>query len=100
MPLAFSYNSSMDNMIKNGKVNLDNLSDFRKPNNGFVGRRVDGSSIVSVDCGDNPDLIALMVDKDDPYSWDKFCDMISDFDPRGQVHIDYLFVDGQPRIFH
>ena len=79
------------------KVNLDKIA--RKPLNGFVGRRVDGSSIVKVDIGDNPKLKALMVSKDLD-AWDKFCDAIGDFDPRGQVHIDWLFVDGKPKVFH
>ena len=83
------------------RVSLDLIS--RKPLNGFVGRRVDGSSIVKVDIGDNPKLKALMIDSNPDSineSWDKFCDAIGDFDPRGQVHIDWLFVDGSPRVFH
>mgnify|MGYP001347875335 CR=1 FL=1 len=80
------------------KVNLENIS--RKPVNGFVGRRVDGSSIVVVDVGDNPKLRDLMIDNDNASSWDIFCNSIGDFDPRGQVHIDWLFVDGQARVFH
>ena len=84
---------------KKGKVDLDQLADFRKPDNGFVGRRVDGSSIVSVNVGDNPDIIKLMVSHD-VSAWDKFCDMIGDMDPRGQVHIDWLFVDGVAKEFH
>jgi len=79
------------------KVNLDKIS--RLPINGFIGKRVDGSSIVKVDIGDNPKLKALMVSKDLD-AWDKFCDAIGDFDPRGQVHIDWLFVDGKPKVFH
>ncbi len=80
------------------KVNLDKIG--RKPLNGFVGRRVDGSSIVKVDIGDNPKLKALMIDKENESSWDIFCNSIGDFDPRGQVHIDWLFVDGKPKVFH
>ena len=80
------------------KVNLDKIG--RKPLNGFVGRRVDGSSIVKVDIGDNPKLKALMIDKENESSWDIFCNSIGDFDPRGQVIIDWLFVDGSPRRFH
>jgi len=80
------------------KINLNDIG--RKPQNGFVGKRVDGSSIVVVDIGDNPKLKNLMIDNKDVSSWDKFCDLIGDFDPRGQVHIDWLFVDGSPRSFH
>ena len=36
----------------------------------------------------------------DVNAWDKFCDMIGDMDPRGQVHIDWLFVDGVAKEFH
>lgn len=80
------------------KVNLDKIG--RKPQNGFVGRRVDGSSIVVVDIGDNPKLKNLMIDRDNLSSWDIFCNSIGDFDPRGQVHIDWLFVNGEPKVFH
>ena len=80
------------------KVNLDKIR--RKPLNGFVGKRVDGSSIVIVDIGDNKKLKNLMIDNNDISSWDKFCDLIGDFDPRGQVQIDWLFVDGKPKVFH
>ena len=80
------------------KVNLENI--VRKPVNGFVGRRIDGSSIVVVDVGENQKLKNLMIDNNNMSSWDKFCDLIGDFDPRGQVHIDWLFVDGQARVFH
>ena len=83
------------------KVNLDKIR--RKPLNGFVGKRVDGSSIVVVDIGDNPKLKKLMIDSNPDSinkSWDKFCDAIGDFDPRGQVNIDWLFVDGKPKVFH
>ena len=83
------------------KVNLDKIR--RKPLNGFVGKRVDGSSIVIVDIGDNPKLKKLMIDSNPDSinkSWDKFCDAIGDFDPRGQVYIDWLFVDGKPKVFH
>jgi len=80
------------------KVNLDKIR--RKPLNGFVGKRVDGSSIVVVDIGDNKKLKNLMIDNNDISSWDKFCDLIGDFDPRGQVQIDWLFVDGKPKVFH
>ena len=79
-------------------VNLDKIG--RKPQNGFVGRRVDGSSIVVVDIGDgNPKLKALMISQDLD-AWDKFCEGIGDLDPRGQVYIDWLFVDGKPKVFH
>lgn len=82
----------------NKKIDINELS--RKPQNGFVGRRVDGSSIFYLDVGENPELVDLMVSKDLD-AWDKFCDMLpEEFDPRGQVHIDWLFVDGQPRVFH
>ena len=50
--------------------------------NGFSGVRVDGSSRVYVNIGDNPKLIALMLDKNPESvndSWDKFCDSIGDF---------------------
>lgn len=67
--------------------------------NGFLGIRVDGSASVSVDVGDNPELVELMVSKDVD-AWDKFCDMIGDFDPRGKVHISHLIVDGKGRVFH
>lgn len=67
--------------------------------NGFVGIRVDGSSKVHVDVGDNPELVELMVSKDVD-AWDKFCDMIGEFDPRGEVHISHLFVDGKEQVFH
>lgn len=78
----------------------------RRLKNGFIGRRVDGSSITYVDLGDVRNdisyqkLISLMIDNNDPDSWDKFCDLIGDFDPRGKVHIDYLVIDGSPRRFH
>ena len=45
------------------KVNLDKIR--RKPLNGFVGKRVDGSSVVVVDIGDNPKLKNLMIDNND-----------------------------------
>ena len=71
--------------------------------NGFSGIRVDDSSRVYVNIGDNPKLIELMLDKNPESvndSWDKFCDSIGDFDPRGKVNIEYLYVDGQRRVFH
>ena len=80
------------------RINLNDIG--RKPQNGFVGKRVDGSSIVIVDIGDNKELKNLMIDNKDLSSWDKFCDSIGDFDPRGQVDIDWLFVNGKPRVFH
>ena len=80
------------------RVNLD-IFNFSLPINGFVGRRVDGSSIVKVDIGDNPKLKALMVSKDLD-AWDKFCNLIGDLDPRGKVYIDWMFVDGEAREFH
>jgi|TARA_B100001093_G_scaffold415892_1_gene406432 hypothetical protein len=80
------------------RINLNDIG--RKPQNGFVGKRVDGSSIVIVDIGDNKELKNLMIDNKDLSSWDKFCDLIGDFDPRGQVDIDWLFVNGKPRVFH
>tara|TARA_Y100001972_G_C7467230_1_gene238106 strand:+ start:301 stop:564 length:264 start_codon:yes stop_codon:yes gene_type:complete len=85
------------------KVNLDKIS--RLPINGFIGRRVDGSSIVKVCIGEhNPKLKALMIDSNPDSindSWDKFCDLLpNEMDPRGEVYIDWLFVDGKPRVFH
>tara|TARA_Y100001951_G_C11161585_1_gene195089 strand:- start:287 stop:547 length:261 start_codon:yes stop_codon:yes gene_type:complete len=84
------------------KVDLAKIN--RLPINGFVGRRVDGSSIVKVCIGEhNPKLKSLMIDKNPDSineSWDKFCDLIGDFDPRGKVYIDYMFVDGVAREFH
>ena len=84
------------------KVNLDKIS--RLPINGFIGRRVDGSSIVKVCIGEhNPKLKALMIDKNPAsmlQSWDKFCDALGDLDPRGEIEIDWLFIDGSPRRFH
>tara|TARA_B100000902_G_scaffold377998_1_gene410798 strand:- start:6156 stop:6434 length:279 start_codon:yes stop_codon:yes gene_type:complete len=78
--------------------------------NGFIGRRVDGSSVMYIDLGDvqasesNQELFQLMIDKESSSSWDQFCDMIgnldSDLDPRGRVHVDYLVIDGVPRRFH
>ena len=82
-------------------VNLEKIS--RKPQNGFVGRRIDGSSIVKVDIGDNPKLKALMIDRNPAsmlQSWDEFCDALGDLDPRGEIEIDWLFIDGSPRRFH
>ena len=86
----FSYHTSMEIISKNIK-------------NGFSGVRVDGSSRVFVNIGDNPELVALMVDKNPDYindSWDKFCDAIGDFDPRGKVNIEYIYVDGEAKVFH
>ena len=71
--------------------------------NGFSGVRVDGSSRVFVNVGDNPELVALMNDKNPDSineSWDKFCDAIGDFDPRGRVHIEYIYIDGVAKVFH
>lgn len=71
--------------------------------NGFSGVRVDGSSRVFVDVGDNPELVALMNDKNPDSineSWDKFCDAIGDFDPRGRVHIEHIYIDGVAKVFH
>tara|TARA_B100001287_G_C22412888_1_gene403273 strand:- start:5 stop:253 length:249 start_codon:yes stop_codon:yes gene_type:complete len=80
------------------KVDLAKMN--RLPINGFVGRRVDGSSKVSVCIGEhNPKLKALMVSKELD-AWDKFCDFLGDMDPRGQIYIDYLFVDGVASEFH
>ena len=86
----FSYHTSMENISKNIK-------------NGFSGVRVDGSSRVFVNIGDNPELVALMVDKNPDSineSWDKFCDAIGDFDPRGRVNIEYIYIDGVAKVFH
>lgn len=86
----FSYHTSMEIISKNIK-------------NGFSGVRVDGSSRVFVNIGDNPELVALMVDKNPDSindSWDKFCDAIGDFDPRGKVNIEYIYVDGEAKVFH
>ena len=84
------------------KVDLAKMN--RLPINGFVGRRVDGSSKVSVCIGEhNPKLKALMLDKNPDSindSWDKFCDALGDMDPRGEIYIDYMFVDGVAREFH
>jgi len=34
-------------------------------------------------------------------SWDKFCDLLPDeMDPRGEVNIEYMYVDGEARVFH
>tara|TARA_B100001094_G_scaffold133273_1_gene129142 strand:- start:255 stop:521 length:267 start_codon:yes stop_codon:yes gene_type:complete len=88
---------------------MDRISIKKIPSrlkNGFIGRRVDGSSISYVDLGDvksnesGAKLLSLMIDKDDPFSWDEFCDMIGDFDPRGKVHIDYLVINGVVKRFH
>jgi len=71
--------------------------------NGFSGVRVDGSSRVFVNVGDNPELVALMNDKNPDSineSWDKFCDAIGDFDPRGRVNIEYIYIDGVAKVFH
>ena len=46
--LRCDFTDNICMLNKKGKVDLDQLADFRKPDNGFVGRRVDGSSIVSV----------------------------------------------------
>ncbi len=74
-----------------------------KIKNGFSGVRVDGSSRVFVNIGDNPDLIALMIDNNPDSindSWDKFCDQLGDLDPRGKINIEFMYVDGQRRVFH
>ena len=84
---------------RNGKIDI-NHPDVRIPDNGFVGRRVDGNSWCFVNIGHNPELIKLMSDKEDPSAWDKFCDLIGDFDPRGRVYIDYIVVNGEPKVFH
>ncbi len=74
--------------------------------NGFIGRRIDGSSISYVDLGDvdayvsGQKMLSLMIDKNDPNSWDKFCDYLGPLDPRGKIHIDYLVVDGLVQRFH
>lgn len=68
--------------------------------NGFAGIRVDGSSEVWVDVGDNPEIIDLMVSKD-VNDWDKFCEMLpEEHDPRGEVHISHLIVNGKEKVFH
>ena len=75
-----------------------------KIKNGFSGVRIDGSSRVFVEIGDNPKLKALMIDNNPESindSWDKFCEYLdSDLDPRGQINIEYMYVDGQRRVFH
>ena len=87
----FSYDLSMEIISKRIK-------------NGFSGVRVDGNSRVFVDVGQNPELVALMVDKNPDSindSWDKFCDLLPDeMDPRGEVNIEYMYVDGEARVFH
>tara|TARA_B100001059_G_scaffold234103_1_gene275743 strand:- start:85 stop:372 length:288 start_codon:yes stop_codon:yes gene_type:complete len=92
-------------------MNRINVNDIpERLQNGFIGRRVDGSSVMYLDLGDvvasrsNQRLFELMIDGDSSSSWDQFCDAIcrmdSDLDPRGRVHIDYLVIDGVPRAFH
>ena len=74
-----------------------------KIKNGFSGVRVDCSSRVFVNVGDNPDLIALMIDNNPDSindSWDKFCDQLGDLDPHGKINIEFMYVDGQRRVFH
>lgn len=76
---------------------------MRNIKNGFSGVRVDGSSRVYVDIGDNPKLLELMLDKNPESvndSWDKFCSYLSDLDPRGKINIEYMYVDGERRVFH
>lgn len=87
----------MEMLDKNGKVALSQVSD--RIRNGYVGRRVDGSSIVSMDLGDNPELVELLVSKDVD-AWDQLWDQIPSFDPRGEIHVDWLVIDGKPVVFH
>ena len=77
----------------------------KKIKNGFSGVRVDGSSRVFVDVGNNPEVIALMSDKNEldggEKSWNDFCDLLpEELDPRGEVYIEYLYLDGEPKVFH
>ena len=88
---TFSYDLSMEIISK-------------KIKNGFSGVRVDGSSRVFVDVGQNPKMVALMVDKNPDSindSWDKFCDLLPDeMDPRGEINIEYMYIDGEAKVFH
>ncbi len=77
---------------------------MHKIKNGFSGIRVDGSSRVFVDVGQNDELIELMVDKNPDSindSWNKFCDLLpNEMDPRGKLNIEYMYINGERRIFH
>ena len=52
-----------------------------------------------MDLGDNPELVELLVSKDVD-AWDQLWDQLPSFDPRGEIHVDWLVIDGKPVVFH
>jgi hypothetical protein len=49
-----------------------------------------------------PEMVELAISKDVD-AWDKLCDMLVEhniMDPRENVHIDHLVINGKEKVFH
>jgi hypothetical protein len=49
-----------------------------------------------------PEMVELAISKEDD-AWDRLCEMLVKhgiMDPRGNVHIDHLVINGKEKVFH
>ena len=71
--------------------------------NKIVGRPVQNPLLAVIEIPLNSkELVNLAISKEDN-AWDKLCEKLKDqgfMDPRGNMHIDYLVIDGARRVFH
>lgn len=71
--------------------------------NKIVGRPVQNPVLAVIEIPLNSkELVNLAISKEDN-AWDKLCEKLKDqgfMDPRNNIHIDYLVIDGVKRVFH
>ena len=71
--------------------------------NGLKGRFVHNNFPVNISLNKKQMQLAMVRGPGGNDAWDIMCDsLVADgkIDPRGRMHIDFIIVDGKPRVFH
>ena len=67
--------------------------------NGLRGRLVVDDNPIDIPLNSKQMQLAMVRGPGGNDAWDIMCDSLP-WDPRGKMHIDFIIVDGQQRVFH